>query len=113
MKLYGFIVIVAICLFLVSLVVIMTRVPRTRPEWVVSLSCTVVGSLTGGAFVVQRFGLHAWANDWFGMVALGGVVFACGLPAWAIVRWTFNYINAREGAGIIEVIREIKDEVRK
>lgn len=113
LKIFGFSAIISISFLLVATVVIMTRMPRTRQEWAVGLICTLVGSLTGGAAVVQRFNLHVWADSWFGMVALGGLVFACGLPAWAVVRWVFNFINAREGKGIDEIVRELKDEVRK
>ena len=43
-----------------------------------------------------------------GLVALGGVIFGCGLPGWAIVRWVFNFIEKSRDAGIEEVTREVK-----
>jgi hypothetical protein len=35
-------------------------------------------------------------------------VFSCGLVGWAIVRWSFNWIDAREGKQIDEVIQDAK-----
>ena len=41
------------------------------------------------------------------------MLISCGLFGWAIVRWSFNFINARENSSIIDVVREVKDEVRR
>lgn len=112
-KLYGLITILSIAASLAYLIVVMTRVPRTRREWVISLVTTLVGSIAGGSLVVQRFGLHDWSTNWFGMCALGGIIFCCGLPFWAIVRWSFNYINARENATIFDVVNEVKKEIKR
>ncbi|MFW1953315.1 hypothetical protein [Acinetobacter beijerinckii] len=106
------ITILAVAAFLSYLIVVMTREPRSRKEWVISLVTTLVGSIAGGSLVVQRFGLHEWSSNWFGMCALGGIIFCCGLPFWAIVRWTFNYINTHEGSTIIDVFKEVKKEVK-
>lgn len=46
------------------------------------------------------------------MVAIGGVVFSCGLVGWAIVRWSFNWINAREGQQIDAVIRDARNIIK-
>ncbi|OEY94905.1 hypothetical protein BJD20_17820 [Acinetobacter proteolyticus] len=111
-KSYGvfFIVVMALTfMFLAWMVVIMTRLPKTRREWVVSLISTAVGSIAGGAFVIQHFGLQAWSENAYGAFALGGLYFLCGLPVWAIIRWTFNYINAREDSTILDVAKEVKD----
>lgn len=93
---------------LASLVVMCTMTPRSPKEWAVGLTSTVVGSICGGSAVVQHFGLHEWAQDYIGMMALLGIVFACGLPAWAIVRWVFNYIAKKNDAGIDEVVDDVK-----
>ncbi|MDS4048167.1 hypothetical protein [Accumulibacter sp.] len=37
-----------------------------------------------------------------GLVAMGGLIFGCGLPEWAIVRWVFNII---ERTGMRESMR--------
>lgn len=42
------------------------------------------------------------------LVALGGLIFGCGLPGWAIVRWVFNFIERNRDTGIDEVAREVK-----
>jgi hypothetical protein len=44
-----------------------------------------------------------------GLLALGGLIFACGLPGWAIVRWVFNYIEKHRDASIDEVSTDVKD----
>ena len=55
------------------------------------------------------------ADTWLGAMGLAGIIFACGLPAWAIVRFVFTEIDMREqqGQGIVQVIKEIKDEVQR
>lgn len=112
-KAFGLGIIIAVAMVLVYLVVIMTRMPRTRQEWAVGLITTVVSSLAGGSFLIVKYQLHAWGADTFGMVALGGFYFACGLPGWAVVRWIFNFINQREGSNILDVVREVKDEIKR
>ncbi|WEF34851.1 hypothetical protein [Pseudoduganella chitinolytica] len=96
---------------LAAIVVMCLTKPRSTEEWIVGLISTVVGSIAGGAAVVQHFGLQAWADTPTGLVAMLGLVFSCGLPAWAVVRWLFNYINKRGNATIDEIAREIKQEI--
>ncbi len=43
-----------------------------------------------------------------GLVALGGLIFGCGLPGWAIVRWVFNFIARNRDAGIDAVAKEAR-----
>ena len=109
LKFYGAAIAVTLAIALVATVVIMMRFPRSPQEWAVGLICTVVSSLAGGSFIIVKYGLHAWVTDIWGMIALGGFFFVCGLPGWAIVRWTFNFINRQEGKTIIEVVKEIKN----
>jgi D-arabinose 1-dehydrogenase-like Zn-dependent alcohol dehydrogenase len=103
-----------VCILLVIAVVFMSRMPRSPKEWAVGLISTVVSSLTGGAAVVMRFGLIDWINStdqiesYIGLMAIGGVVFVCGLPGWFIVRVAFNYITQNDGKGIDEVARDLK-----
>jgi len=75
----------------------------------VSLISTVVGSIVGGGFLVQYFEMHEYLLTWSGLCAIGGIFFASGLPFWAIIRWTFNYVNNREDATILDVAEELKD----
>jgi len=91
-------------------VMCMTR-PRSDAEWVVALITTLLGSVCGGAFVISYFNLHTWMNNWIGLVAVLGIVFSCGLPAWAIVRWTFNYINKHHDSSIDEIANDVKSRL--
>ena len=91
-------------------VMCMTR-PRSDPEWAVALISTGVGSICGCAAVVMKFGLQSWMQEYVGIVALGGLFFACGLPAWAIVRWLFNFIERRRDKDLAEVAGEVRDAV--
>ncbi len=93
---------------LAAFVVMLMMRPRTRGEWAVALISTLVSSIGGGAAVVQHFGLQSWTADYIGLVALFGLVFSCGLPGWAVVRWVFNYINKRAAVGIDEVIADAR-----
>lgn len=108
-KMYGLGVMIAIVIALGYLVVVMTRMPRSRSEWVVSLVTTVIGSIGAGGFIIQYFGMHDYSGTWAGMCAIGGLFFTSGLPFWAIARWWFNYVNAREGATILDVAKEARD----
>ena len=108
LKFYGVAIMVTLAVALVAAVVLMTRMPRSPQEWVVGFICTIVSSLAGGSFIIVRWGLHEWVTDTWGMIALGGFFFVCGLPGWALVRWIFNFINQQEGKTIIEVIKEFK-----
>ncbi len=47
-KMYGIGAIITVVIALGYLVVIMTRMPRSRSEWVVSLVSTVIGSIGAG-----------------------------------------------------------------
>ena len=97
---------------LATIVVMCITRPKDDREWIVALISTVMSSVGGGAGVVVHFGLQSWAHDFFGLVAMIGLVFACGLPGWALVRWLFNYIGKREGKGIDEVISEARNSLR-
>lgn len=96
---------------LAMIVVMCLLRPRTQREWVVSIISTIVGSVCGGATTIQYLELHHWVNSPFGLVAMIGLVFACGLPAWAIVRWIFNFINKRHGYDIAEIVAEVRKQV--
>ena len=97
---------------LAAIVVMCLMTPRGRKEWAVGLISTVISSISGGAAVVEYFELQHWTSSFFGLVAMFGLVFVCGLPGWAMVRWTFNSIRKREGQGIDELIKEARDGFR-
>ncbi|CBJ38352.1 protein of unknown function [Ralstonia solanacearum CMR15] len=98
---------------LASIVVMCITTPRSPREWAVGLTSTVVGSIAGGSAIIMKFSLQSWARDPFGLVAMLGLVFACGLPAWAIVRWTFNWIEKRKDRDLAEVAAEVVDDARQ
>ena len=76
-----------------TIVVMLMTPPRSTREWAVGLISTVVTGIGGGAIAVQYFGLQEWVESVTGLVALGGLIFGCGLLGWAIVRWIFNFIE--------------------
>ena len=109
LKFYGAAIMLTLAVALVAAVVLMIRMPHSSPqEWAVGLIWTVVSSLAGGSFIIVKLGLHEWITDIWEMMELGGFFFVCGIPDWALVRWTFNFINKQEGKTIIEVIKEVK-----
>jgi hypothetical protein len=91
---------------LAAFVVMAMTKPKDQTEWAVALASTLAGSIGGGACLVSWLGLQHWANDVFGLVAMFGLAFACGLPAWALVRALFAYINKRKDADITEIIAD-------
>ena len=95
---------------LASVVVMCMMTPRSPKEWAVGLISTIVFSIGGGAAVIQHYGLEAWALKPVGLVAMLGLVFACGLPGWAIVRWLFNYIEAKRNATLADVVRDVRGQ---
>lgn len=83
--------------------------PRSPKEWAVGLISTVVLSIGGGSFVIEHWQLQHWAYSPFGLFSMLGLVFACGLPAWAVVRWIFNYIEKNRAATITDVVGDVRD----
>jgi len=71
--------------------------------------CHASTGIGGGAIAVQYFRLQEWVDSVTGLVALGGLIFGCGQPGWAIVRWVFNFIARNRDAGIDEVAKEVKE----
>lgn len=92
-----------------ALVVMCMMTPRSGKEWAVGLITTVISSVCGGAFVVQKYDLHAYMHTEVGLMSVIGLVFACGLPGWAIVRWVFNYIQKNRDKDIKEMIKDVKE----
>lgn len=94
---------------LAAIVVMCAMHPRSAKEWTIGIISTVMSSVCGGAAVIQHFNLQSWVFSEFGIVAMLGLVFACGLPGWALVRWMFNYINKHQDDSITDVIRDVKE----
>jgi hypothetical protein len=92
---------------LATVVVMLMTPPRSPREWAVGLISTVIASIGGGAAVIEHFGLQHWVNASIGLCAMGGLIFACGLPGWAVVRWVFNFIDRNRDAGIDDVPQKL------
>lgn len=103
---------------LAATVVMLMTLPRTGREWAVALISTVLSSIGGGAAVIIQLDLlrllSRAGTDLELLVALMGLlglVFCCGLPGWALVRWVFNWMARREGKDIAEVAQDVRDAV--
>ena len=91
---------------LAAFVVMSMTHTQDAKEWRVALISTVVSSIGGGCALIRYLGIQNWAADWLGLIGLGGIMFACGLPGWTIVRWLFAYLNKRRDADITEIIAD-------
>lgn len=101
-----------------SVVVMLMKQPRSPKEWAVALISTVLSSVGGGAYAILRFGLLGPVltapNDMelvLRLMGMLGIVFACGLPGWALVRWAFNWMAKREGKDLGEVASDVRDMI--
>lgn len=103
---FGFVAILA------AVVVMAMTLPKTVREFVVAMISTTVASLCGGAFVVRWLEIGHWAND-VGMVAIGGLILVCGLPAWVVVRAWFAWSEAKKDRQIDEIVDAVLDAKRK
>lgn len=108
--LYKLGVLAAIGAGLVSIVVMAMAVPRSAREFAVALISTVVSSICGGAFIVRWLDIGHWALDDLGMVALAGVIFVAGLPAWVMVRALFAWTESRKGVALPQLVKEFREE---
>ena len=98
---------------LAAIVVMLMTPPRSPREWTVGLISTVVGSIGGGAALINYLGLQAWMHTPEGSVAVLGLVFACGLPAWAIVRAVFTWLAKHSGQDIGQMASSAKADIKK
>lgn len=96
---------------LAAYVVMTMTKPRDDKEWHVALLCTLIGSFCGGPALVMYLGIQHWIFEPFGLMGILGICFACGLPAWLVVRSLFAYIEKRKDADITEIIRDVKEIV--
>ena len=103
----------AIAAGLAAIVAMCAMTPRHPREWAIGLISTVVCSVGGGATIISYYKLQEWAQEPFGLAGIGGLMFACGLPGWALVRWTFTYIERRSDKDLVEVVNEIKAVAQK
>lgn len=98
---------------LAAVVVMAMTLPKTVREFVVAMISTTVSSLCGGAFVVRWLGIGHWAHDDVGMIAIGGLIFVCGLPAWIIVRALFAWSEAKKDRQITEIVDAVLEAKQK
>ncbi|WP_371364902.1 hypothetical protein ACA097_17750 [Pseudomonas sp. QL9] len=73
------------------------------------MTCTVVSSICGGAFLARWLDIGSWVQDEFGMLAPCGTIFVCGLPAWVSVHAWFAWSEARKGVGLPELSKEFRE----
>jgi hypothetical protein len=97
-----------ISLALTSIVVMLMTRPKSIAEWFVGLISTIVSSICGGAAVIMYLGINNLASSWIGLLALGGIIFACGLPGWILVRWVFNFFEKNKELDISQIFKKFK-----
>ncbi|AMO77505.1 MULTISPECIES: hypothetical protein [Pseudomonas] len=95
--------------FLAAILVMVMTLPKTPREFVVAMICTVVSSVCGGAFLVRWLDIGSWVQDDIGMIALCGIIFVCGLPAWVIVRAWFAWSESRKTASLPDMVKEFRE----
>jgi vacuolar-type H+-ATPase subunit I/STV1 len=103
---FGFVAVLA------AVVVMAMTLPKTVREFTVAMISTSVSSICGGAFVVRWLGIAHWVNDDAGMIAIGGIIFVCGLPAWVLVRAWFKWAEKRRDNDLAEIVGDLA-ELRK
>ena len=96
---------------LAAFIVMLMTPPRSPREWAVGLTSTLVGSICGGAMLIMYFDLHHWMTTPVGLVAVLGLVFASGLPAWALVRAGFTWLERRQGKDLGEIYADAKKDM--
>lgn len=104
---------------LAAVVVMCMTLPRDAREWAVALVSTVLSSLCGGAFVILKFDLLAYVKTgssneqiYVALLMVLGLVFACGLPGWLIVRAAFRWMERRREKDLGELFDEVKGRVK-
>lgn len=96
---------------LAAFVVMSMTKPATDKEWRLALACTFAGSIGGGAALIKYLGVERWADDLLGLAGMGGLMFACGLPAWALIRALFIYIDRRRDADLAQIVKEVREQL--
>lgn len=98
---------------LAAIVVMLWIQPKTKREWTMALICTVMSSTCGGALAIEYLKLqHLAAGGVSGLMAMAGIIFACGLPGWVLVRAAFIWLDKRKSLELPELVREAKEDVK-
>lgn len=109
----GLAIIAGIGAFLSALVAMCMMTPRSPKEWAVGLVSTAMSSVGGGAFVILKYDLHRNLpqDDVSLLLAIMsgiGIVFACGLPGWTIVRAAFTWLEKRKDKDLGELVNDAR-----
>lgn len=96
-----------------AFVVMSMTLPKDDREWRVALASTLASSLGGGAAAIMYFDLQHWIYSYVGAVALGGLVFACGLPGWLLIRAGFLWMTRRKDKDFAELAQEVARQVKE
>ena len=96
---------------LATIIVMCIATPKSRKEWVAALTSTVTVSIFGGSFIVTAMGWTAWVDHWIGMMAVAGMCFVCGLPAWLLVRALFAWQDKQRGKDVVEIAKGIAKDI--
>ena len=100
---------------LAAIVVMLIKRPRTAGEWAVALISTVMSSLALGSWVVLWLGMHKGLHSpdvieaGGSLMVVGGVLFACGLPGWVLVRIAFNTMFKLQDGTAQDLRQAVKD----
>ncbi len=98
-----------------AIVVMSLTMPSKKIDFFSALISTVISSLSGGAYAVQKLGLldavitaPTMAHLYIALAQVGGMFFVCGLPGWIVVRGFFVWSEARKNKGIDVIIGDAK-----
>jgi hypothetical protein len=100
---------------LVTILVMVAKQPRTTKEWATALISTLFSSFGFGAYAVLYLGLHTKFHSadtlevYLSILSMSGMVFACGLPGWVIVRVLFNTMESLQDKTVPEVVKAAKE----
>ncbi|PCA77808.1 hypothetical protein CJU05_24315 [Pseudomonas aeruginosa] len=98
---------------LAAIVVMCMTAPKTIKEFACALIVTLMFSIGGGGWIIKAKGLEEWVNDEFGLFALLGLVFVCGLPGWVMTRGFFAYAEYRKsGRSFMKMVSDITSVIK-
>lgn len=98
---------------LAAIVVMSMTPPKDAKEMFVCLVSTVIGSISVGSAVILYFNLQPLTESLLGLMSLLGLVFACGLPAWFLVRAWFVFTVNNSDKDIKQIIESVINHARK
>src|SRR5690554_2186529 len=98
---------------LAAIVVMSMTPPKDAKEMFVCLVSTVIGSISVGSAVILYFNLQPLTESLLGLMSLLGLVFACGLPAWFLVRAWFVFTVNNSDKDIKQIIEGLLSHARK